>query len=305
MDKIAKIELVVACDVCGSKKYKSFIEAPDRNYKTGTFTYVQCIKCKLVWLNPRPSKNSILNYYPKVYRAYKPNVTNLNILQRFVRSSIMANNFIAKLLVKDPLFFIKKGKLLDVGCGSGKYLNILKGWGWKTYGVEINSKAAFWANKINCGNVETGDLFSGRYKSNYFNVVRFSHVLEHVPSPTAELKETRRILKKNGHVVIQIPNIDSLFFNIFRSNWYQLDAPRHLYHFSSRNLTKLLKKTGFRNIRITYQQSPYSLYRSLLYLNNKSNVETRNYFITIFGGLFIKILNPLHVSDMLYVTARK
>lgn len=299
-----KLEIVKKCDLCDFTKTRLFIETVDRNYKTGNFTYIQCTNCKLVWLSPRPIQSELNKYYPNVYRAYQPYIKP-SLIQRVVRSFI-SNTMISKFFIKDTLFHLKnKGKILDVGCASGQYMHILNSWGWESYGVEISEKAVKTGLKSGLKMLKQGTLRSAKYQSNFFDAVRFSHVMEHVPSPRLELQETFRVLKVNGKVIILIPNIDSLFFRLFRSYWYPLEAPRHFYHYSPKTINKFLQKTGFKDIEINFTQSPYSLIRSLKYVFGLKNVEKRYGIIMYPLAVIMRLFNIFKISDSLEVVATK
>lgn len=297
---------VDVCDLCGSKKSNLFIKTPDRAYGTGFYAYQICPRCKLIRLSPRPSKNNLKKYYPSTYRAYR-RLGGVNTVQKLVRYLINNNQIIAKLLIKDNLFFEKKkGRILDVGCGSGFYLGILKGWGWNTHGVEMDNNAVSVAKKSGIVNIKHGDLASAKYPDNYFDVVRFSHVMEHVALPSNEIKETMRILKPKGKIVIIAPNINSVFFKLFKTCWYPLEPPRHFYQYSPVTIAKYLEKGGFKKVVITYNQSPNTLFWTILYSLGLENVDRRlPIFISYPVGFLLKPLNILKVSDIMEVIATK
>ncbi len=300
-----KFEIVSTCDSCGSYKYKLFIKSRDLNFRTGEYIYVSCDKCGLVRLSPRPKKEYLANYYPSGYTAYSSQ-TKPTIIQRFVRKLIKNNKLLARILIKDQLFFAdKRGKILDVGCGSGKYLQILNGWGWDTFGIEINKKAVLSAKENGIKNIKCGDFEKTLYNKNFFDVVNFSQVLEHTSSPTQVLKKTAKILKSGGLVVIKVPNIDSLFFKIFKSYWFPLEPPRHLFQFTRKTITRLLQTNGFTNIKIEYNQSTYSFLWSLFYLFGFDNVEKKFGSLTYPLSLLLRFLNFFKLSDGMEITARK
>ncbi len=298
-------EFVKYCDLCGGQNTKFFINTPDRNFSTGVFTYIQCQRCKLIWLSPRPKKQILDKYYPISYSAYKA-IPKTSSLKQTFRNLIRKNYLASRLLMKDPLFFWKnKGKILDVGTGNGYYMQILADWGWQTYGVEINPDIVFEAKKKGIKNIRVGDLLTAQYKSNFFNVIRFSHVLEHVSSPRRELIEAKRILKRKGCVIISIPNIDSISFRIFRSYWYSLEAPRHFYHFSPKTIRKLLHDCGFIGIKIHFNQSPYPPLWSIMYFMGLKKIDKRNILFGYPFGLLLRIVNMFKKSDILEVFATK
>lgn len=298
-------EEINLCDLCGSKNTKIFLLTEDRNYQTGKFTYIKCENCGLVWLSLRPRQNVLSKYYPKIYKAHL-NTKQPSIFKKKVRSLIYSNVFLSKLLIKDQLFFWKnKGKILDVGTGNGAYLEVLKGWGWDSYGLEISKETVINAKKSGIQNIEQGVLLTSKFPNEYFDAVRFSHVMEHVPSPKKELDKTNKLLKKNGKVIILIPNINSLFFYLFRSYWYPLDPPRHFYHFTPESIKSYLYQTGYRNIQIRHTQSVYTFIRSFQYLMGRKRVEKR-YGILIYPLSFLmKFIDLLKLSDVIEVVATK
>lgn len=298
-------EEVNTCDLCGSKSSMLFLSTEDRNYQTGKYTYLKCQDCGLVWLSPRPKQAALAKYYPKIYRAHQT-AGIPSISKKFIRSIIYKNGFISRLLIKDQLFFWKyKGKILDVGTGNGSYLEVLRGWGWDSYGLEISKETVLNAKKSGIQNIEQGVLLTSKFPDEYFDTIRFSYVMEHVPSPKKELDKTNKLLKKNGKVLILVPNINSLFFYLFRSYWYPLDAPRHFYHFTPKTITNYLENSGFCNIQIKYNQSAYTFIRSLQYLLGRKRVEKR-YGIFIYPlSLLIRVLDILRLSDVMEVVATK
>lgn len=298
-------EEINICDLCKYDKPDPFLTAPDRNYQSGIFKYIKCPRCSLIWLSPRPKSKVLSRYYPKIYRAHL-GTEKASQLQLLIRKLIYKNNLVAKIFIKDQLFFWqKKGKILDVGTGNGKYLEILRGWGWDSYGLEISKDVVKEAQKNGIKNIEEGVLLTSKYPNSSFDVIRFSHVMEHVPSPRKELIKTHQLLKKNGKVVILIPNIQSLFFKVFKTYWYPLDPPRHFYHYTPQTIEKYLGETGFKEIEIKFTQSPYTFIRSLQYLSGKKRVEKRYGLLVYPLAFLMRVLDILKTSDVMEVIATK
>ena len=94
------------------------------------------------------------------------------------------------------------------------------------------------------------NIFNGEPKKcnfpSYFDVITLWHVFEHLPDPSSELVEMNRISKEDEYLVVCVPNISGFQFNFFKDKWFNLDIPRHLYHFSPRTLDALLEETGFK-----------------------------------------------------------
>lgn len=300
-----KFENVSLCEVCESKNYKEFLSVPDRNYLTGTFHYVRCTNCRLVWLTPRPSMASLHQYYPNVYPAYR-GLKKATTLQKMTRWCIKNISLAGHLLIRDQLFFWRpKGRILDVGTGNGLYLSVLAEWGWQTYGIELDKAAVKRAKSFGLKNMFQGTLESSKFKSGFFDVVRYSHVLEHVPSPKRELKKVFKLLKKGGSVVISVPNIESIFFKFFKSYWYPLEPPRHFFQFSDKTLSLLLKRVGFKNVRVTYIQSPHPIYWSFRYMLGHHHVENKLGVLSFPLGALVSGISLLRRSDIIEVTAQK
>jgi SAM-dependent methyltransferase len=141
---------------------------------------------------------------------------------------------------------------LDVGCGSGELLGLFKSSGYEVYGVEILPVLTDLAREKLGAEIRQGDFLTAGYPAHYFDLVIFYHVLEHLAEPDLGLTEAKRVLKKGGFLLLQFPNIASYQFRIFRSRWFALELPRHLYHFSPKTMESLLKKTGFEPFRIRH-----------------------------------------------------
>ena len=302
--KKSQFEEINKCDICGSNQYKNFILAEDRNYQTGNYQYVMCKKCKLVWLLKRPLGKSLQKHYPENYRPYK-RYKKTNRLQKLIRHIIKKNRFAAKILIADQLFFWPKGKILDVGPGSGYYLHILKDWGWKVIGLELSQKAVKMVKDSGFKDIYQGDIFSQNFPKNSFDVVRYSHVLEHVPSAKKELQRVRGLLRKDGKVLIIVPNIDSIFFNVFKDYWYPIETPRHFYQFSPKTIKNLLKNLNFKNIKISYSQPPHTFLWSLFYKLGLHKSDIRFGYLVLPLTFILKFAVFMKKSDVIEVVAQK
>lgn len=140
------------------------------------------------------------------------------------------------------------GRLLDVGCGDGKFLYSMQQKGWIVDGIDFDSKAIQSA-KIRYGlDLRHGDLTQAALPGSTFDVVTMSHVVEHLPEPAQVLAEIRRLLKPAGRLILTTPNVKSLGSQKFGSAWFGLDAPRHLNLFTPNALAKLAGQAGFQQV---------------------------------------------------------
>ncbi len=162
----------------------------------------------------------------------------------------------------------ENGRLLDIGCGNGAFLDLMRTYGWRTYGTEISKDAAERARELDL-EVFGGELKDANYPSKYFDVIVINQVLEHVHSPKEILLECNRIIKKDGVLIIGVPNFDCFDGRLFKGNWSSLQIPRHLYHFTPHSLKMYLKSTGFEIERIKYD----SIFKQYLPGYIKTNVK--------------------------------
>lgn len=169
---------------------------------------------------------------------------------------------------RDPSLipFVGEGKILDVGCGLGFALAVYRERGWTPFGVEPSAVAARYAREVLGLPVHQGELLDARFSSEFADVILFRHTLEHMPSPSVELREVHRILKNSGLLVVMIPNAAGLDASLFGRWWVAWDLPRHLYHFTPRTASALLAKAGFRVQRIVYDPGPFTFVESAVYV---------------------------------------
>ena len=157
-------------------------------------------------------------------------------------------HFIKRRAIKNKLRLIEqhqpvKGKILDIGAGTGDFLLEAKNKNWETVGVEPNEKAKSIA-------INKGVLFADtieKLESNSFDVITLWHVLEHVPDVAHQVAELKRLLKPSGTLIIAVPNFKSFDANYYKTFWAAYDVPRHLWHFSKTAIEKLFDKQNRKN----------------------------------------------------------
>lgn len=137
------------------------------------------------------------------------------------------------------------GRVLDVGCGNGERLELLRSLGWLVQGVDFDETAVQEAKRKGL-DVECGELLSVGYLADSFDAVISSHVIEHVPEPTAMLEECARILKPGGRLVLVTPNAESFGLSYFGRCWRGLEPPRHLQIFSLDGLKCMVQDAGLK-----------------------------------------------------------
>lgn len=161
--------------------------------------------------------------------------------------------------------FAKKGRILDVGCGRGDFLLLMKERGWEPTGLELDERIESHGKKIGV-DLRAGSLETVRFPDSYFEAVTFWHVFEHLRDPEWALGECRRILKPGGLLVVSVPNIGSFQARLSGRHWFHLDPPFHLYHYSLANLKKLLEKASFKTLKVKHfslEYNPYGYIQSI------------------------------------------
>lgn len=299
------------CLICGVEKPELVYQGFDRLIGIdGTFSIVTCAHCGFVYLNPRPTELEMERYYPKNYYSFHRWTKKKGILKTVYRKFKWKYLSFSKLTrFRGVPRYKKNGKILDFGCGSGEVLSILKSLGWDVYGVEVSEEAVEYARSKGLDVYKEG-LKSLHFPRDYFDVIRLSSVLEHVHDASDTLREIHRILKPKGVLLLIVPNIESFSSKLFKSRWYNLDVPRHLYHFSLKSLTELLRKHSFRVIS-SRSFCNGSFLGSIDYLLNekKNKFGTRLYRIRFFRWVtFILLeswLNILRKGDLIQVQAQK
>jgi len=258
----------VKCEYCNSDQFLILFNGynfnKNKNYKINV---VSCLRCGLTYTNPRPDKNEILEYYNQDYYGIN-NVKFKGLIEKFIH---LKRKIRALRIIK----IINSGKILDVGCGRGIFLNYMKELGWEVYGTEITDIAAKFAKKILKSNIFIGPLEDHKFPDNFFDVITLFHVLEHLPHPLKTLQEIYRILKPNGLLVISVPNINSWQAQIFKTKWFHLDIPRHFFHFDYKSLSKMLPKEKWHILKIkrfSFEFEPFGWVQSILNIFFNSNL---------------------------------
>lgn len=250
--------LKLACKVCASKSERLFLKCSDCQFRSKKVELFQCQECSAIFVRPQPTQKKLSSYYAQDYYN-KPSFL-LTIIQSL-----------------RPHFFdgLKTGKLLDVGCGSGHFLESMQKKGWKCTGTEVSDSSKPFLEKIKKNQIDVfyGNLLDASFASGSFDLISFWHVLEHLPVPSGELSYAHKILKKNGHVFIAVPNIESASFALFKCNWLHLDAPRHLNHFSPKTLSLLLEKNGFSVEKISHFSFEFNPFGVLQSIYNALGIE--------------------------------
>jgi SAM-dependent methyltransferase len=152
------------------------------------------------------------------------------------------------------------GVLLDLGCSAGGFLAGMKNSTWKLYGIEMSDAMAKSAQARSGAEIFVGDILDAPFPRECFDAITCFHVFEHLYQPRDVLEKVFEWLKPGGVFYTMMPNIDSAGFHIFRSYWYALELPRHLFHFSPKSLQKLAESVGFNEASLSTQREVFIEY---------------------------------------------
>ena len=214
---------------------KHFLTVKDYSVSKETFDLYYDETLDMLITHPQPSLENLGKYYESEdYISHTDNKRSLfEKLYHFIKSIALKNklNLINWL---QP----QKGKILDIGAGTGEFLSVAKNDGWQTIGVEPSERAK--AIAINKGVPfveETREL-----EDHSFDIISMWHVLEHVPDLDKQIKELKRLLKPTGSLIIAVPNFKSFDAKHYGKFWAAFDVPIHFWHFSKTAIKLLFEK---------------------------------------------------------------
>ena len=276
MNELKNIEF---CPICSSAKNCVRINCIDHTVSRETFQITECSECGFLFTNPRPTDDLLASYYKSEEYISHTNSKRgfFNKLYQAVRRRTMKQKI--KLIGK------KRGKLLELGSGTGDLLALCKKHGWDCTGIEPDPNARKEAKKNH--ELDLAPLLEEKnIKKSGFDVIMMWHVLEHIPNLNETLKIIKKGLSENGLCYIAVPNHKSLDSKIYKSAWAAYDVPRHLYHFDKSSISKIMEKHGF-IITKTVPMWFDSFYVSIL--SEEIKTDKKNFF----KGLIIGALSNL------------
>lgn len=233
-----------SCPLCGGPQRRTLFDARDTNGGSDgpAFPVVGC-RCGMAYLGSIPARPA--DFYPPTYDAHAEATLPAAPSRRF-----------------DRVIGLRPGRVVDVGCGSGRDLMTLRQAGWTVKGVESNPDAVRRARAAGLDVLE-GTIEEARLSPGSADLVTMFHVLEHVPAPVALAREVGRILSPTGVLLVHVPNFGGLNARLFRKFWYELDAPRHVNFFTIETARRMLAQAGLRLRHAGTRPAPGDFRRSL------------------------------------------
>jgi 2-polyprenyl-3-methyl-5-hydroxy-6-metoxy-1,4-benzoquinol methylase len=272
---------------------KHFLTVKDHSVSKEIFDLYFDESLDMLITHPQPSLDVLGKYYESEdYISHTDNKRSL-----FEK----AYHLVKGIALKNKLNLINdlqasKGKILDIGAGTGDFLSVAKENGWSTIGIEPSERAKDIAKNKGVDFVES----TANLESHTFDVITMWHVLEHVPDLDFQIKELKRLLKPSGSLIVAVPNFKSFDAQYYGEFWAAYDVPIHFWHFSKKAIQSLFQKENILLEKILPMKFD-SFYVSLLSEKYKSG--KMNFVSAFFVGLRsnLKAKRNLEYSSHIYV----
>ncbi len=253
--------------MCGLNQFEAFLQEQVIVNKE-KYSLSQCKKCSFISVDPLPTPEILKRHYNRDYWQRLQNKTTDLLDLRYTLQMLGIIRNIKKLVPH-------KGKILDWGAGDGSLLKLLKKEGFACWGIDIYSAGPNDTDLINTTIVDIP------LPNNFLDAITCIHVLEHIHDPMTSLTKAFSLLKTGGILVVEVPNIASRGFKIFKKKWYPLDLPVHLNHFNPAVMQRLCSMAGkTHTIKIDYfshRHSPSSIVLSLFPSISPPRVRRKNF----------------------------
>ena len=257
------------------KNKTHFLKVKDHSVSQEIFDLYYDESLDMLVTSPQPDSENLGKYYdsPNYISHTDGNKSLFEKLYQAVKNIALKN----KLNLINSLSE-NKGKILDIGAGTGDFLAFVKQNGWQTIGVEPSQKAKEIATNKGVEFVnETSEL-----ENQSFDIITMWHVLEHVPDLEKQIQELKRLLKPNGSLIVAVPNFKSFDANHYKEFWAAYDVPIHFWHFSKTAIKLLFEKQNMKLEKVLPMKFD-AFYVSLL--SEKYKTGKMKYIKAFFIGL--------------------
>jgi len=294
---------LIACPLCHTHNQKKVCTISHR-------TIVQCVTDGLVFVNPPLTNREIQHMYNERYfdsNAFRGN-TCIGYYAYIDERPLLLSYFRNKLDLLQR--YISEGKLLEIGCGHGFFLEAAKQSPFQATGIDISRYAVAYAQKEVCVDARVMDLYKATFKPKTFDVVVAFQLIEHVQDPVTFLAAAHRLMKPGGVLLLATPNEGGYLRKLLGNHWLSFRHREHLYFFSSKTMRLILERAGFTDIQFCKDETRWYPLRHIFggikyYLHGNIFVLISNVLGSL--GNLLGILDftlPLPL-DTLIITARK
>ena len=273
------------CPICNS-------DTIIKKYQIRSFIIDKCSNCKLVFVKDIIPADKLAEYYNDDSEEVVYNEDNTECLEFYYRR------------LKEKIGGYKPipGKILDVGCAGGEFLDVMDS--WERYGNEISENLAKEARKKYGTNIFIGDFNNYPLQENMFDVITLQDVMDHFIDPVRAIKKCKTMLKPGGLIVIKVHNISCLYAKFTKENFYALLPPFHLFYFDKQSLNFLLGSLGLKIKE--YKFMPHLLkIQTIFFRLSRGNINSIHYriFNVLNGSFFGNITIRKNLHDIVTVFA--
>lgn len=255
------------CIFCGQQNFQVLFSVDE-------YRVCKCRHCHLVQTSPLPPEDTRDDLYDY---GYFEKLTGRKEQERFYQQRFL----------DQILQYKRSGKMLEIGVGIGLFMELASQAGWKIEGLDPSRAACQYVTETYHLPTHVGLLSQGRFPSGYFDVLALRHVLEHVPTPLAFVKELHRIVKDDGIIAMAVPNFGGVHASLARERWFHLSLPYHVAHYTPKTLTMLLDTCGFEIVQLCTKD----------FTSNSYLIECSNRVLRLFKrSLIDKYMNPREID---------
>lgn len=251
----------IACYQCGSDESEKFLVGEDDlTGKEGSFLYVKCAECELVYQKPRLPITEIKEFYDSEYIAHRKK-KDWGILTPLYEHAMNKHDREKDKLISKYITINAETEVLDVGCAVGTFLlHLNKKYNCKIHGVDFKEDLTYPDfDKIN---FHEGLFYEQALPEDAFDLVTMWHFFEHDYDPNKSLEMAKKVLKRDGKLIIEIPKLDSLTFRLFKNKWPGIQAPQHTALYTKQSILNMLEKHDL----VVEEYLPYGAFPPYFYI---------------------------------------
>lgn len=282
--------------MANQNKQTAYLKVKDFSVSGEVFDLVENKEFGFLQTTPQPASDKLSDYYKSDDYISHTN-SKRNVFEKVY-------HIVRRISVNQKLKLINsfgstEKTLLDVGCGTGDFLQTAKNNGWEIFGIEPNQEARTIANiKVTNAVFNTEKL--SEFKNESFDVITLWHVLEHLPNLEDQIAVFKKLLKPQGTLIIAVPNYKSYDATYYKAFWAAYDVPRHLWHFDKNAMSKLFSKISMQvtKIKPMYFDAFYVSMLSEKYKNCNMNF-IKGFWIGLLSNL--KAMQSKEASSLIYI----
>ncbi|MDB5203875.1 MAG: Methyltransferase type 12 [Ferruginibacter sp.] len=286
------------CPVCGGDSISAVLSAKDHTISAENFSICKCAGCTLMFTQDVPGQNAIGPYYASDnYISHSD--TDKGFVNRLYHA-VRKRTLQAKRRLVQRETHLPAGVILDIGCGTGAFLNEMQTNKWTGIGLEPDETARNNAQRLyNISPLSPDNLFKLEHGS--VDAISMWHVLEHVHQLQEYVVQMEKLLRPGGRIFIAVPNYTSHDAQHYKEDWAAYDVPRHLYHFSPQSMRRLMQVNGLtvEKIKPMWYDAFYVSMLSEQYKNGKGNIIAA--FLTGLVSNINTLFDKERCSSLIYV----